>query len=92
MQNKWTNQRHTKTEILDAKKGRTFITPKGKEYVFDYEKVGNIVIIIIHYKGNRIEVSESGYDKTPIDDLIQAIENELSKLNDAEAIKRIAKL
>lgn len=67
-----------KLEVLTAKQGKTFITPKNREYIFDFEKRGNKYIFIIEYKGKRMQVSEKDYNITNIDVLIDAMEKELN--------------
>lgn len=68
-------KRPKKDEVLNAKVGKTFVSPQNKSYSFDYEKRGNKYIYIIIYKGERMQVAESDFNKTPIDVLLTAIEN-----------------
>jgi hypothetical protein len=63
-----------KQEIIDAKRGRTFITPQNRSYVFDYNKVGAKYIFIINYLDKRWQITESDFNKTNIDDLLKSIE------------------
>jgi hypothetical protein len=63
-----------KQEIIDAKRGRTFITPQNRSYVFDYNKVGTKYIFIINYLDKRWQITESDFNKTNIDDLLKSIE------------------
>ena len=71
------NPRPKKDQILDARKGRTWVTPKNREYQIDRRKEGRKYIIILIYKGNRMQVSESDYNLIPTDTLLDAIEKEL---------------
>jgi hypothetical protein len=63
-----------KQEIIDAKRGRTFITPQNRNYVFDYNKVGAKYIFIINYLDKRWQITESDFNRTNIDDLLKSIE------------------
>jgi len=52
-----------KQDRLDAKKGRTFITPNNDEYTFDdYYKEGRKYIYVIGYKGTQFEVAEQDFE------------------------------
>jgi len=52
-----------KQDRLDAKKGRTFITPNNNEYTFDdYYKEGKKYIYVIGYKGTQFEVAEQDFE------------------------------
>lgn len=66
-----------KQDIFEAKKNRTFVTPNNREYQLDYEKIGNKYIIIIIYKGKRMQIKEQDYNCMPIDGLLIAIEKTL---------------
>jgi hypothetical protein len=68
----------SKQSVLDAKKNRTFITPKGRTYMFDYFKDGRKYIFTLIYKGIRMNIKESDYNLTDIDDLIDAIIKEIN--------------
>ena len=70
-------KRYRKLEILEAKKGRTFVTPNNKEYQFDFIKEGNKYTFVIIYKGNRMRMSESDFNRTNIDSLLNSIEQGL---------------
>lgn len=72
--NRQIGKRSRKEDVLDAKKNRTWITPKGKKYEFDYEKQGSRYIFILIYKDNRMRVPESDWNRTDIDDLINSME------------------
>ena len=65
-----------KDDILDAKVGRTWVTPKNRHYQFDYTKDGNKYIFIVIYKGHRMRCKESDFNKMNIDDLIDIMEKE----------------
>ena len=72
-------KRPQKIEILEAKKGRTFVTPKGREYIFDFEQVTPRKIhFIVVYGGKRWRMSESDFNRTPIDSIIDSIERAIS--------------
>lgn len=62
-----------KEEVLNAKVGRIFVTPKNNEYTFNYRKEGRKYIFIISYKGYNMQVSESDFNRTPIDTLIEIL-------------------
>jgi hypothetical protein len=66
-----------KDDVLMAKSGKTFVTPNGKEYVFDFEKEGRKYIFIINYLGYRMRIMESDFNRQNIDDLLISIENSL---------------
>jgi hypothetical protein len=61
---------------MEAKIGRTFISPKGKEY--SYSK-GSRGIVVIEYLGARMQVKVSDYKSTPIDSLLNTMQNEFNK-------------
>lgn len=63
-----------KDAILDAKRGKTFVTPKNKSYVFDYTKRGAKYIYVVIYAGHRMQILESDFTKVSIDDLLDAME------------------
>lgn len=67
-----------KDDMLNAKAGKTFVTPDNKEYVFTYRKEGRKYIFIIEYKGNKMQVSEYDFNTHSIDSLISTIERELN--------------
>jgi hypothetical protein len=62
-----------KEDFLNAKVGRVFVTPKNNEYTFNYKKEGRKYIFIISWNGYKMQVSESDYNRTPIDTLIEII-------------------
>lgn len=70
---------YKKDEILDAKVGKTFVSPNNKEYSFDYRKEGRKYIMIVIFKGHRMQVKESDFNRFTIDELISVIENELTQ-------------
>jgi len=63
-----------KDELLNAKAGKTFITPNNKKYIFDFTKEGRKYIFIINYLEYKMMISESDFNKTNIDDLLSSIE------------------
>lgn len=63
-----------KRDWNSAKVGRTFVSPKGREYT--YEKGGR-GIIVIEYLGNRMQVKTREFNNTDIDSLLKAIEKEV---------------
>lgn len=65
----------TKTaEFLDAKKGKTFVTPSGREYVFDYETVNRKTHVIIKYLGRNWRMPISDFNRINTDMILQSIE------------------
>lgn len=62
-----------KDEYLNSKKNIEFITPKNRKYFFDYIKEGRKYFFYVIYKDTKMKVSESDYNKTNIDILIDAI-------------------
>lgn len=66
-----------KEEVLSAKRNKTYVTPKGYSYVFDYTKQGNKYIFIINYKGYKMQVKESVFNTTNIDVLIESMIKEI---------------
>jgi hypothetical protein len=67
-----------KHEVLSAKSGKTFVTPNNKTYVFDFTQEGRKYIFIINYMGYRMRISESDFNKSNIDDLLNSIEKSIS--------------
>ena len=67
-----------KVDFLMAKKGKIFVTPKGKSYVFDFEKVGRKYYFIISYMDSRMRILESEFNRTHIDHLLTTMEKGLS--------------
>jgi hypothetical protein len=63
-----------KEEVLLAKSGKTFVTPNNKSWVFSYVKQGNKYIFCIEYKGYKMHIPESDFNKTNIDDLLCTME------------------
>jgi hypothetical protein len=57
----------------DSKIGRTFVSPKGREY--SYSK-GSRGIIILEYLGMRMQIKTSDYKKTDIDILLDCMQKE----------------
>jgi len=71
-----------KDEVLNAKRGRVFVTPKNRNYTFDYRKEGRKYIFIISHNGYRMQMSESDYNRNDIDTLIDVMLNEINKDNE----------
>lgn len=61
---------------MEAKIGRTFVSPKGREY--SYSK-GSRGIVVIEYLGVKMQIKVSDYKNTPIDSLLDVIQNEFNK-------------
>lgn len=74
-------KRPKKEELLNALKDRVWISPKNREYQFDWSKIGRKYTFILCYKGIRMQLSEVDYVNTPIDQLIDAMETEIVKFN-----------
>ena len=73
--------KHTKKDdVLKAKKGRTFVTPNNKEYIFDFEKIGNKYHFIVVYMGKRCRMNESDFNRTPIDTILNSIEQSVQDI------------
>ena len=66
-----------KEDVLNAKVGRIFVTPKNNEYTFNYKKEGRKYIFIISYKGYNMQISESDFNRTPIDTLIDVMKKSI---------------
>lgn len=66
-----------KQEYLETKKGKKYITPNNKEYIFDYNKVGSKYIFIIEYKGYKMQLKEYEFNTTNIDQLLTCMENSI---------------
>ena len=64
-------QKNTTDELLNAKVGRTFITPTGEKYQFDWYKVGRKYIYILIYNGKKCEMKPTDFNTMDIDNLIQ---------------------
>jgi len=67
----------TKESVLKAKVGSTWITPNNREYQIEYRKEGRKYIIILLYRGGRMQVSETDFNNTPTDILLQAMDNNI---------------
>lgn len=75
----------TKADQLEAYKGKTFVTIDGEEYQRDYEKRGRIYIIILIYKGRRMQIKESELKQHSIRQLINSIKDHIEQVKDMEA-------
>jgi len=71
-----------KEEVLSAKSGKTFITPNNKSYIFTYTKYDSKYIFCIEYKGYKMLITESDFNKTKIDDLLCTMERGIAIAND----------
>jgi hypothetical protein len=67
-------RRSKKEDILKMYEGRVLISPNGREYQRGYEKVGKQYIIIIIYKGYRMQVKEVDFNRGSIDEFLNAME------------------
>lgn len=68
--------KYTKKEsVLQAKNGKTFVTPKNRNYIFSYVKHGNKYIFCIEFKGYKMHLPESDFNKSNVDDLLDIMEN-----------------
>lgn len=65
----------SKEELLNAKLGRIFITPKNNNYTFSYRKEGRKYIFIIGFKEYNFELLESAYNLNEVDNLIESVKN-----------------
>lgn len=74
-------KRRSKLSVMEAKKGRSFMTPQNRSYVFDFEKIGNKYMVILIYKEQRMRVSEVDYNRTNTDVLLSAIDKEINNKN-----------
>jgi hypothetical protein len=81
-QNNKIGKRVKKDDFLDAKVGRTFVTPLNREFIFNYRKEGRKYIFILTYRGHNMQVKESDFNLTPIDDLLMIMDNELNDKNE----------
>jgi len=70
-----------KISVLTAKQGKTFVTPKNKHYIFDFEKIGNKYFIIICYLGKRWRLTEREYNLIDTDEILESIEKHINELN-----------
>jgi poly(3-hydroxyalkanoate) synthetase len=62
MQHNQVGKYRKKESILDARKGRIYITPLNNQYTFiDYKKHSNEYVFIIEYKGHLYHVREKDY-------------------------------
>ena len=67
-----------KDSVLDAKVGKTFILPSGKEYQFkSYRKEGRRYIFTITYKGNNCQFPESDFNKINLCDFFTQMDKDL---------------
>jgi len=57
-------------DYLKAKKYKSFVSPNGEKYEFDYEKTGRKYIYILIYNGHKMQIKPKDFNNTPIDDLI----------------------
>jgi len=69
-----------KEDVLMGKKGRTFVTPQNKEYIFDFEKIGSKYHFIIVYMGKRCRMNESDFNRIPIDNVLNSIEESIKDI------------
>jgi len=60
----------SKSEYLLAKKGRTYITPKNREYQEEWSKVGNKWRVVLKYKDLTMTLTEFDYNSHTIDEFI----------------------
>lgn len=77
MKQQWASKKHKKEEVFQAQRGKSYVTPEGREYSFDYRKEGRKYIIILIYRGQRMQVKEPVFNMTPTDTLLEAMENEI---------------
>lgn len=68
-------KRIKKDDFLNARRGRTFVSPQNKEYQLDYEKIGRIYHIVIIYLGKRWRMNEPDFNRSNINDILNSIEN-----------------
>ncbi len=62
MQHNQVGKYKKKESVLDARKGRTYLTPLNNQYTFiDYKKQGRQYVFKIEYKGKMYEISEKDY-------------------------------
>ena len=67
-----------KDEILNAKIGRTFLLPSGREYQFtEYRKEGRRYIFVITYNGYRIQIKEVDFNTVDLDVFFIQLENDI---------------
>ena len=81
---KQTNQigkRVKKDEFLTAKVGRTFVTPLNREFIFNYRKEGRKYIFILTYRGHNMQIKESEFNLSPIDEILKMMDKELDENN-----------
>jgi hypothetical protein len=71
-----------KNDLLNARAGKTFVTPLNREFVFNYRREGRKYIFILTYRGHNIQVKESEFNLTPIDDLLRVMDKELNDANE----------
>jgi hypothetical protein len=70
-----------KDDVLDAKKGRTFVCPKGREYGFDYEKpTPRKYIFVVLYKGKRYKMNESDFNRIPMSDILDSLDKHIQEI------------
>ena len=74
LQSKQIGKYRKKDSVLDGKAGKKFVTPSGKEYIFNYRKEGRKYIFIITYLGNNMQITEPDFNTTPIDTLLNVME------------------
>jgi len=70
---KWTGRKTRKEDVLNATAGKNYISPKGREYTFDYRKEGRRYIMIFIYDGFKMQMSEGDFNTTNPDELIDII-------------------
>ncbi len=68
-------KRHKKADMLNAKKGHTYVTPAGRQYqIVDWYKMGRIYHIIVLYKETRVNFKESDYNTFDLDECFNQID------------------
>jgi len=71
-----------KDEVLNAKVGRVFVLPSGKEYTFEkYEKIGQKYFFTLLYKGVKCRFREVDFNTLNIEQWATMMEEEIQKIN-----------
>ena len=80
LQTKEIGKYRRKDSVLDAKCNRTFVTPQNREYSFDYCKIGRSYMFILTYRGHKLRIKESDFNRFDIDELLNSYDIELNKI------------
>lgn len=75
-------KRKKKEDLLDAKKGRTFVTPQNRSYtILDWKKESNKYFLTLQFEGKDFQISEKDFNKFDTDTMLSQLTDINSFLN-----------